>query len=314
MIPKESESDCIYVVPEEEGERLDKVLAKRFPSFSRQYFQHVIESGLVLINGKVAKKATPVVEADEIEIEFTLPPPSTIKAEPIALDILYEDEDLLAVNKPAGMVVHPASGNWSGTFVHALLYHLNQETASDTMRPGIVHRLDKETSGVLIAAKNEKTQRKLVSLFSERKIKKEYHAICIGHPGKRVIVSPIGRHPVKRKEMTVLPDGGKEAITLCETVAHRHSLSLVRLFPETGRTHQLRVHLKSIGCPILGDSLYGNKALNKKWGAKRQLLHAYQLILSHPSSNDELVIRAPLPEDFSSFIRKIASAENSYFQ
>ena len=307
MLPTDLETESIFIQKGEEKVRLDKLLTLRFPDYSRSYFQKLIEDGLVLVNGAVTKKATLLNEGDEIEIEFSLTPGISVEPEEIALEILYEDDDLIAVNKPAGMVVHPAVGNWSGTFVNALLFHCKQLPHSEDLRPGIVHRLDKETSGVLLAAKNEYVHQRLVAAFASREVKKEYIAICLGNPKNRLITGNIGRHPTQRKKMALLPKGGKEALTKCETVAYDESLALVHLFPETGRTHQLRVHMQAIGHPILGDSLYGNPSLNQKWKAKRQLLHAYRLLFTHPTQKKSMAITAPIPKDIQSFIDRYFS-------
>lgn len=296
----------IHVSEEETSYRLDKLLALRFPEYSRQYFQYLIREKLVLVNGNLVKKAAKLEEGDEIEVEFALTPEISLEPEAIPLDILFEDGDLIAINKPAGMVVHPAVGNWSGTFVNALLYHCKQLPKGDVLRPGIVHRLDKETSGVLVAAKNERTQQLMVELFANRQIKKEYLAICVGNPGNRLMEGNIGRHPVRRKEMAILEGKGREARTRCESIAHNQTLSLVRLFPETGRTHQLRVHLKAAGTPILGDSVYGIPSMNKKFDAHRQMLHAYALRFKHPIRKEEIELKAPVPQDMEKFINLIS--------
>jgi 23S rRNA pseudouridine1911/1915/1917 synthase len=299
----ENDTDILIATEEEEGMRLDTFLVRRFPDYSRTYFQSLIKERLVLVNTELVKKASKMQAGDEVEIEFAVTPEISIKPEPIALDILYEDPHLLAVNKPAGMVVHPAVGNWTNTFVNALLYHCKQLGGVDALRPGIVHRLDKETSGVLLAAKEEVAQRKLVEAFATRKVYKEYLAICVGNPGNRHIVGNIGRHPVRRKEMAVLKERGKEAKTFCETIAYNESLSLVRLLPHTGRTHQLRVHMQFIGFPILGDAVYGFVSANKKFDAKRQLLHAYCLRFFHPITKEEIELKAPLPQDINKFVQ-----------
>lgn len=297
----------IHVREKEAALRLDKLLAKRFPEYSRQYFQYLIREKLVLVNGSLVKKATKLEEGDEVEIEFALTPEISLEPEAIELEILFEDDDLIAINKPAGMVVHPAVGNWSGTFVNALLYHCQQLPKGTSLRPGIVHRLDKQTTGVLVAAKTERAQQLMVEKFANRQIEKTYLAICIGNPGNRLIEGNIGRHPVRRKEMAVLEGKGREAQTLCESLAHNATLSLVRLFPKTGRTHQLRVHLKTIGTPILGDPVYGNPTLNKKFGAHRQMLHAYSLRFEHPLRKEEIELKAPIPQDMETFINQVGS-------
>ncbi len=303
MTAPEKDPDRLTVEPTEEGMRLDTWLTLHYPSYSRTYFQKLIKEGLVLIDGERVKKGIKVWALAEIEVEFTLTPELSLEPEAIPLDILYEDDYLLAINKPAGMVVHPGAGNWSGTFVNALLHYCATLKGADPLRPGIVHRLDKDTSGVLLAAKSEWTQRQLVELFASRQIQKEYVAICVGNPGNRTIQAKIGRHPIKRKEMTVIEEGGKEALTRCEVIAARGSYAFVRLFPHTGRTHQLRVHLKTVGTPILGDLVYGNKEANQKTQLFRQLLHAESLSFVHPATGKHLVIKAPLPEDMLEWTR-----------
>lgn len=303
------DSDELIVSSDEASLRLDKFLALRFPRYSRQYFQYLIKEKLVLVNGALIKKGAALKEGDEIEVEFAATPEISLEPENIPLDVLYEDGDILAVNKPAGMVVHPAAGNWKHTFVNALLYHCKILKKDDSLRPGIVHRLDKETSGVLLAAKNEEAQKKLVEAFAKREMEKEYLAVCLGNPGNRRLQNLIGRHPVRRKEMAIVSDKGKEAITEIVTVAYDTQFSVVRLFPKTGRTHQLRVHLKSVGCPILGDSLYGNASLNKKMKAARQYLHAYRLKFMHPITQAPIEIKAPLAEDMRNCISGLVKNE-----
>jgi 23S rRNA pseudouridine1911/1915/1917 synthase len=303
----ENESDTIIISSEEAGERLDKVLAKRFEDrYSRTYFQYLIEEKLITVNGIPIKKRMSFQEGDQVEINFALTPQMDLVPENIPLDILYEDQDLIVINKPAGMVVHPAVGNWSGTFVNALLHHCKLDIPNDnTVRPGIVHRLDKETSGVLIAAKNTLAQQRLITLFSSRNIDKEYLAICLGNPGEGEIRAPIGRHPVNRKLMAIVESGGKEAVTRFKTLASDGKLSLVKVKPETGRTHQIRVHMKLRGSPVLGDSQYGNIQANKKFDAKRLMLHAYRLQFKHPMNNTPLEFLAEPPEDFRYFAERI---------
>lgn len=297
-------SELILVEKAEEGIRLDTLLKSRFPHFSRTYFQNLIQKELVLLNGERVKKRIQPQEGDEIEVEFLLSEESHLEAEDIPLQILYEDEELLFVNKKAGMVVHPGAGNPRGTFVNALLFYCKQLSISG-MRPGVVHRLDKDTSGVLVAAKNERMQEKLVHLFAARQVKKEYAAICLGNPGERRITTLIGRNPLRRQEMAVLEEKGKEATTLVKTVGFDGKLSITQLFPETGRTHQLRVHMKHIGMPILGDPIYGNLPMNKKMQVPRLLLHARQLSFIHPTTHKLLEIIAPLPEDVKGYMQQI---------
>ena len=298
------EQELFCVAEEEEGSRLDLLLAKRFPHLSRTYFQRLIEEGFVLINGERVKKRETPEEGDEIEICFQVTKELSLEPENIPLDILYEDPYLIAINKPPGMVVHPAPGHWSHTFVNALIYHCKNCPTPDPLRPGIVHRIDKDTSGVLIAAKTVEAHQALVSLFASRKIEKLYLCVCVGNPPNGLLSAPIGRNPAHRKEMTVLPDG-KEAITHFSVAAFNQRLSLVVARPKTGRTHQIRVHLKHLKTPILGDELYGAMKTNLALGAPRQLLHAYRLTFAHPITGEPLHITAPIPEDMKGWMQQL---------
>lgn len=305
----EEESDLLIVTEEESGERLDKILARRFKEmYSRTYFQYLIDEQLVLLNGFPVKKRIKPQEGDEIEVEFASAPQIELNPEPIAFSILYEDESLLAINKPAGMVVHPAPGNWSGTFVNGLLYHCDQLTKQEpSLRPGIVHRLDKDTSGILLAAKTLEMQQKLILLFASRQVYKEYWAICLGRPSDGEISAPIGRHPIHRKQMAVIPTG-KQAISYIKTLGWNDKLSFAEVIIATGRTHQIRVHLKYKGTPILGDALYGNPSLNQYYSVQRQLLHAAKIRFQHPLTGQQLELIAPPPADMLRYMRKILSA------
>ena len=298
--------ETIIVTSEEAGERLDKLLANRYENHhSRTYFQYLIEEHLVLLNGQPVKKRMKPAEGDEVEVNFMLTPQTEIKPEQIPLDILYEDDDLIAVNKSEGMVVHPAPGNWNGTFVNGLLYHC-QDLAIDptNVRPGIVHRLDKDTTGVLLAAKNLSAQQKIIDQFAGRKVIKHYLALCVGNPGSGEISAPIARHPVHRKKMAVI-ESGKSAVSQYETLGYDGQMSLVKITPLTGRTHQIRVHMKHLGHPILGDPVYGNPSFNKKLGLQRQLLHASELVITHPTTKDSLTFKAPMPQDMRRLAMKL---------
>jgi len=296
-------SEILLVSSEMMHMRLDKLLSAEFPSYSRTYFQYLIENGFVLVNGNVLKKKDKPSVGDEIEICFQLTPEISLEPENIPLDILYEDDDIIAINKPVGMVTHPAPGHYSQTFVNGLLYHC-KTLPQDHLRPGIVHRLDKETSGILLAAKTEKAHQKLVEMFSKRELKKTYLAICIGSPGDITIDAPIRRHPTKRKEMAVDPEG-KSAITICKTLASNGNLSLMEVNLVTGRTHQIRVHMKYKGTPILGDTTYGSLTWNKKFAISHQLLHAYKLEFTHPITGKHLHLAAPIPECFKNLFTSI---------
>lgn len=290
--------DTLFVDKEDAGQRLDLYLKKKLPTYSRTYFQKLIDQHLVLVNGQVIKKRVLVEENDEIEIEFALTEELSIEPENLQLPILYEDDDLLAINKPANCVVHPALGHPRHTVVNFLAFHLSLQTQE--LRPGIVHRLDKDTTGVLLCAKNLHCHEKLVDLFSSRNIQKEYLAVCYLKPRQNEICTFIARDPKNRQKMAVTPQG-KIAETRLELLSFIPPLSILRLFPKTGRTHQLRLHLSYLDSPILGDSLYGNKTINQKFHATRQYLHAYSLSFIHPFTQKPLLLKAPLPEDMQKY-------------
>lgn len=294
--PGES-TDIFTVSADEANLRLDKLLSLHFPQLSRTYFQYLIEQGCVLVNGKALKKRQSPKVGDEIDVCFLLTPEISLEPQNIPLDILFEDEHLIAINKPVGMVVHPAPGHPKDTFVNALLYHCAGLRGQEGLRPGIVHRLDKDTSGVLLAAKTQQAHAQIVGQFMERSVRKEYLAICVGTPKEGLIDAPIKRHPIHRKEMAVNPEG-KEAKSLCKVLEKNEQLSLVQVLLLTGRTHQIRVHLKHIGCPVLGDAVYGSVSANKRYQAERQLLHAHRLGFAHPITKAPIQIEAPIPTDF----------------
>lgn len=313
--PDNADCDSFLIADEEAGERLDKILARRLDKVgSRTYFQFLIEEGKVLVNGEPVKKRIQPKPGDEVEIEYILNEEITLTAENIPLDIIYEDKDILVVNKAPGMVVHPATGHWSGTFVNALLFHCRESfipnintpplPPNQTLRPGIVHRLDKDTSGLIVAAKTPLAQQRLIEMFSSRNIYKEYLVVCIGNPGGGTVDVPIGRHPIHRQMMAVRSDGGKQAITHFRTLYFDGQFSLVSAVIATGRTHQIRVHMRHRGTPVLGDKLYGVDAQNTKQGTKRQLLHAYRLRFNHPITEMPLEFEAPIPADMQFMVQK----------
>lgn len=287
----------------EEGERLDKLLATRFAPLSRSYFQNLIDSGHVRVNGRPLKKGQKPCEGDQMELQL-LVQASSLAPEPLALEILYEDDALLAINKPRGMVVHPAPGHPEHTFANALIFHCQQrDLGGDPLRPGIVHRLDKDTSGVLLAAKHPAAHRALVHLFSTRAIEKRYLALCIGNPGDVEIDAPIARHPRHRQRMAVDALRGKEARSSCRVLMQCPPLCLVELTPWTGRTHQLRVHMQHHGTPILGDPTYGSKTANARFATTVQQLHAHTIRFIHPMTGQPIECRAPLPHDMQEGIK-----------
>lgn len=290
--------------------RLDRILQQRYPDFTRSRLEGLVKAGFVRVNGATAPKAgMKVSDDDEIEVEIPPPVPAVPEPENIEIDIVYEDDDLIVVNKAPGMVVHPAPGHFSGTLVNALLGHCPQLAGiGGVARPGIVHRLDMDTSGLLVAAKTETAMQRLAAAFATHdRVEKVYCAICRGAPPLRSghLETRIGRHPVDRKRMAVLDSGGKLAITDYETLdAHTvGGLSVVRCRIATGRTHQIRVHLAHLGCPVAGDAVYGKPALDRRLSPppQRQLLHAWRLRLRHPATGAELAFTAPLPADMRQF-------------
>lgn len=295
-----SDAPLCLITPDTQGDvRLDKLLALHFPQHSRTYFQYLIEQGCILVNGLPLKKRDKPQVGDEIEICFLLTPELQVVPEQIPLSILYEDEHIIAINKPAGMVVHPAPGAPCGTFANALLYHCKTlEHAKGDLRPGIVHRLDKDTTGILLAAKTAEAHHKLVALFASRQIEKHYLAITVGTPAEGWIDAPIGRHPVHRTQMAVRHEGGKEAKSHCQVLANNEQLALVSVQLITGRTHQIRVHLKHLNTPVLGDPTYGSEKANRSYGVTRQMLHAHHIHFLHPITSAPIDLIAPPPSDF----------------
>ena len=282
------------------GRRLDAWLAQDVPGLSRARWQGLIRGGHVRVDGQVHKPGH-VLRGREL-IEYDIPPsePVSLTAEDIPLSILYEDHDLIAINKPAGLVVHPAPGHAKGTLVHALLHHCDDLTGvGGQLRPGIVHRLDKDTSGVMIAAKNQQAHTGLTSQFKRREVEKEYLALVRGHPHppEGVIEAAIGRSERNRKRMSTRTTRGRPATTHYAVSDALADAALVRIRIETGRTHQIRVHMAHIGHPILGDAVYGGRRVPDALKAERQMLHAYRLRIRHPATDQALEFVAPLPAD-----------------
>ena len=290
--------------------RLDKQILETHPDFSRSRIEGLIKSGFVTVNGAVAEKAgMKVSEDDEIVVEIPPPVPAVPEPEDIPLDIVFEDEDMVVIDKAPGMVVHPAPGHFTGTLVNALLYHCpNLSGIGGVARPGIVHRLDQDTSGLIVVAKSQAAMDGLVRAFSSHKnIEKTYLAICHGRPRLDAgrIENLIGRHPVDRKRMAIVEKNGKVAITNWRVFdCNRPQLTAVECRIETGRTHQIRVHMASLGCPVIGDKVYGKSALDKKLDPvpTRQMLHAWKLKLWHPVKRVEVAFEAPLPEDMRAYL------------
>lgn len=289
------------------GERLDKILSGVLCEYSRSFVQNLFSDGLVLCKDKsVAKSFKP--KCGDI-IEFTVPEPREISLEPedIPLDIMYEDNDLLVVNKPRGMVVHPAPGNYSSTLVNALLWHCkgNLSGINGVIRPGIVHRIDKDTSGLLLVAKNDFAHVFLSQQISAHSLDREYRAVIHGHlkMSEGVVDAPIGRNPNDRKKMCVTNQNSKNAVTHYEVLEEYKDFSFVRLKLETGRTHQIRVHMAHLGHPVAGDPVYGPK--NGVSSLNGQCLHAAVLGFIHPSTGEHIKAEASLPPYFTEFLGRI---------
>ncbi len=301
-----------FVNDQDAGQRLDLFLSRNLENISRSRIQKLIEDDMLTINGNPCTDKNYRLQTGEF-IKLILPPPekATLEPEPIKLNIVFEDQDLLIINKSRGMVVHPAPGHGSGTLVHALLAHCEDLSGiGGVMRPGIVHRLDKDTSGLLIVAKNDYSHRFLSSQLKSRKLKREYIALVHGRvePLKGKIEGPLARHPQHRKKMAVMA-GGKEAITRFKVLKIFRGYSLLRLQLETGRTHQIRVHLSHIGYPVLGDALYsGNKKSNLPPALSlAHALHAYRLTFVHPRTGEQQEFTVPLPGDFQAVLHHLAS-------
>lgn len=289
--------------------RLDKKILETHPDFSRSRIEGLIKSGFVTVNGAVAEKAgMKVGEDDEVTVEIPPPVPAVPEAENIPLTVVYEDADMLVVDKAPGMVVHPAPGHFTGTLVNALLHHCPDLSGiGGVARPGIVHRLDQDTSGLIVVAKSQKAMDGLVKAFaSHDSIEKTYLAVCHGRPrlDSGRIENLIGRHPVDRKRMAVVEKNGKRAVTDYKTVSGDAPVSLVECRIETGRTHQIRVHMASLGCPVIGDRVYGKSALDKRLEPvpARQMLHAWKLKLYHPVDKRRMEFVSPAPPDMKAYL------------
>jgi 23S rRNA pseudouridine1911/1915/1917 synthase len=289
-------------------ERLDTFLRARFPALSRAAIQRLLEQGRIQVNGRAAKPAHHPRAGETISVRWPEPIPDRALPEEMPLDILHEDDDLLVLNKPPGLVVHPAAGHAEHTVVNALLHHCAGRLSGigGVARPGIVHRLDKDTSGCLVVAKNDAAHLNLSAQFAARRVLKIYQALVCGKMPHACgdILAPIARHPSQRRRMAVTRTGGRQAHTSYRVLEQLNGVARVALRLHTGRTHQIRVHLEHLGCPVLGDLVYGkrqNLRLKNSTGylAPRQLLHAAKLSLLHPRTQRRMSFEAPLPEDFA---------------
>ena len=296
------------VAKEEEGQRLDKYLSEqKNHDFSRSYLRKCIQEGCVSVNGEKGKASLKVKAGDRIDFDIPEQKGPEVLPEAIPLDIVYEDDDLLVVNKERGMVVHPAAGHYSGTLVNAVLAHAGSSLSSinGVNRPGIVHRIDKDTTGLLLICKNDLSHQSLAKQLEEHSITRRYHALVFGKIKEKdgIISAPIGRDEKDRKKQAISYKHGKEAVTHYKVLERFSDSTLVECRLETGRTHQIRVHMKSIGHPLLGDPVYGLK--NRKDGISGQALHAMILGFQHPRTGEYMEFSAPYPADFQALLEKL---------
>lgn len=334
LVEKENPNKTEYFLEVPEGQhtdiRLDKYITSFVQNATRNKVQKAIKEGRVMVNGKKEKPSYIMQSGDKIEIILPKPPPPEAKPEKMELDIVYEDEDLLVVNKTADMVVHPAFGNWSGTLVNGLMYHTGKNLSNadkETLRPGIVHRLDKDTSGLLVVAKNEETHRRLAKQFAKKAAERTYWAIVWGNPpDEGTIAGNIGRSPRNRKIMTIRTgEKGKKAVTHFKTLERFDHLALIEIQLETGRTHQIRVHMQHEGYSVFGDKTYGGdrvrygpntgsrKAMfnNMFEALPRQALHAKTLGFVHPGTEEFIEFDSRLPEDFRFVLERLRNNCNT---
>ena len=292
---------------EEPHARLDRFLSELLPDYSRAQVQRWIKDGRVLVNQEQAKAGMALKPGDEVTVNIPQPAPTELTPENIPLTVLYEDDDVIAIDKPAGMVVHPAVGHSQGTLVNALLWHFPHiEGVGEGGRPGIVHRLDKNTSGIILVAKNARAHRHLQAQFKDRTIEKTYLALVHGHvsPEQGLIDAPIGRHPRHRKRMAIVPASkGREARTEYEVIAFYDANTLVAAHPLTGRTHQIRVHLASIGHPVVGDTVYGRR---DAYRLGRHFLHAHRIRFHRPGDEEIVELVSPLPPELQALLDQLS--------
>lgn len=302
------EPQLLSVPPEAKGERLDQFLHRHLPTLSRSRLQELIEAGSVLLNGKSTKPSHKLKGGETVEVEIPAPRELSVAAEAIPLDVVYEDADLIVINKPQGMVTHPAPGAWEGTLVNALLAHCRDLSGiGGVARPGIVHRLDKDTSGLLVVAKNDASHQALSAQIAAKTAKRQYLAVVTGVPATEEgsIDAPIARHPSERVKMAVVP-GGRHALTHWRVLEAFRDASLVEVTLATGRTHQIRVHMAHLGHPLVGDPVYGPKSrLPVK--LEGQALHAFRLAFDHPTTGQRMEFEVAPPERFQALMRYLRS-------
>ena len=300
-----SEQAVLKAAPEDKGSRIDKYISDNIAELTRSAVQGLIEKGLVLAGGKAISKNYKLRGGEEISVTIPEPEPMDAVPEDIPLDIVYEDDDLLVVNKPKGMVVHPAHGNYTGTLVNALLHHCGDSLSgiNGVIRPGIVHRIDKNTSGLLIVAKNDASHLKLAEQIKVHSFTREYEAVACGYfkDTEGTVDAPIGRHKTDRKKMCVTTENSRNAVTHYSVIKQYGGYAHVRLRLETGRTHQIRVHLSYIGHPVLGDDVYGKPYK----GLEGQCLHARKIGFIHPTTGEYMEFQSDLPDYFVSVLNKL---------
>lgn len=296
------------VTESENGNRVDKAVTVLYPELSRNAVQQLISDGNVLLNNKTVEKKATVKTGDLLEVTFPEPKPLDVSAENIPLDIVYEDEHLIVVNKPKGMVVHPAAGNYNGTLVNALLYHCGNSLSgiNGIMRPGIVHRIDKDTSGLLMVAKTDTAHKLLAEQIKVHSFKRVYKTVVVGNikEDSGTIDAPIGRNPKDRKKQAVTDKNSKNAVTHFEVLERFNGFTFLNVKLETGRTHQIRVHMAYRGNPVAGDTVYGNP--KKTYGLNGQCLHAAEIGFIHPITGEYMEFSSELPKYFKDFIRRIS--------
>ncbi len=297
----------LFEIQENQQMRLDKYLAEQFPEQTRSYLQKLIKEGQVLVNGKTVKSGYQLSKGDEVSV--TIPEPKELDVEPqkMNLDIVYEDEDVILINKPKGMVVHPAPGHTTDTLVNGLLYHCkdNLSGINGVARPGIVHRIDRDTTGILIVCKNDMSHNSIAAQLKEHSINRRYRALVHGNlkEDTGTVEGPIGRHPVDRKKMAINERNGKPAVTHYTVLERFGNYTLIECKLETGRTHQIRVHMTSIGHPLVGDEVYGPAKCPFK--LQGQCLHAMVLGFVHPRTGEYMEFSADLPEYFEDLLKKL---------
>ncbi len=297
----------MILLADKSGERADAALARLCPELTRSAAQKLLESGQVTCGGKILKKNDKLTEGDELEVILPDVQEVSIEPEDIPLDVVYEDSDVIVINKPKGLVVHPAAGHWSGTLVNALMHHCKDSLSgiNGELRPGIVHRIDMDTSGLLIVAKNDFSHQSLAEQLQDHSLARTYECIVVGgiKEDSGTIDAPIGRHPVDRKKMAVTEKNSKPAVTHWQVLERFSGYTRLQCKLETGRTHQIRVHLSWRNHPILGDTVYGHK--KPELGLDSQCLHARELTFCHPRTGETMTVSCPLPEYFENVLKKL---------